>query len=239
MRLMSDTLAGASAFRFTTVESLEPVADTGGRILRFSRQVTVRRPDAMKFELVGSGDTPAQVSASYDGATVSLRDNRNGVWAQTEAPGSLDEMLDDVARRYSLPVPIGDVVYSKPYEAFIGEATKGGFVGRETIDGLECAQLKYSDDFVDVGIWIALEGQPLPLRLELGYKQVAGAPKARIEFKSWDLAPQIADGAFTFQAGEASRQIAFEQFVAGLLSRGDPASPDATSPSAPGAPEQP
>lgn len=38
-------------------------------------------------------------------------------------------MLDDVARRYSLPVPIADVVYSVPYDAFIGRNTKGGFVG--------------------------------------------------------------------------------------------------------------
>ena len=35
-------------------------------------------------------------------------------------------MLDDAARRYALPIPIGDVVSSVPYEAFIGSASKGG-----------------------------------------------------------------------------------------------------------------
>jgi hypothetical protein len=224
MRQMSDTLAKAPAFRVTTEESLEPVAGSGGRVLNFSRAVTVRRPDAVVFEVDGTGDTTADVSAYYDGATVSLRDNRHGVWAQTATLGTLDAMLDDVARQYSLPVPIADVVYSKPYEAFIGPTTKGGFVGRETIDGVECAHLVYGDAFVDVGVWIASAGQPLPCRVELGYKQVAGAPKARIEFKSWDLAPKIASGAFAFQPGDPGKRIAFEQFTGALLSGGDPGS---------------
>jgi hypothetical protein len=237
MRQMSDTLARTSAFRFTTAESLEPVAGTGGRLLHFSRAVTVRRPDAMMFKVDGSGDTPADVSAYYDGSTVSLRDNRHGVWAQTASPGTLDQMLDDVARRYSLPVPIADVVYSNPHDAFIGRISKGGFVGRETVNGVECAHMTYTDALVDVGVWIASAGPSLPWRVELGYKQVPGAPKARIDFKSWDLAPQIADGTFTFRPGEAAKQIFFEQFVGALLSGGEPASPAASSPSTPGAPE--
>lgn len=232
MRQMSDTLARASAFRFTTAESLEPIAGSGRRLLHFSRAVTVRRPDAMVFELHGSGDTPAEVSAHYDGSTVSLRENRHGVWAQTAAPATLDAMLDDVARRFSLPVPIADVVYSNPHDAFIGRTTKGGFIGRETIDGVPCAHMAYSDAFVDVDIWIASEGQPLPRRVEIGYKQVRGAPKARIDFKSWDLSPQIADGSFTFRPGEAAKQVELKDFVGALLSGGDPASLSASDPSA-------
>ena len=193
----------------------------------------------MAFKVDGSGDTPADVSAYYDGTTVSLRENRHGVWAQTAEPGTLDEMLDDVARRYSLPVPIADVVYSNPYEAFIGRTSKGGFVGRETVNGIPCAHVKYADAFVDVGVWIASAGQPLPWRVELGYKQVPGTPKARIDFKSWDLAPEIAEGTFTFRPGESTKQVPFEQFVGVLLSGGDPGSPAAADPSAPGAPEGP
>ncbi len=235
MHQMSETLARASAFRFTTTESLEPIANTGGRLLHFSRAVTVRRPSAMAFKVDGSGDTPADVSAYYDGKTVSLRENRHGVWTQTAVPGTLDEMLDDVARRYSLPVPIADVVYSNPYEAFIGRTSKGGFVGREAINGVECAHMKYSDAFVDVGVWIAAAGQPLPWRVELGYKQVPGAPKARIDFKSWDLAPEIGEGTFNFLPGDDTKRLAFEQFVGVLLSGGDPAGAAASAPSPPSA----
>ena len=149
---------------------------------------------------------------------MSLRDNVRGTWAQTMVPGTLDEMLDDVARRYSLPVPIADVIYSVPYDAFIGRSTKGGFVGRETIDGVSCAHLSYGDEFVDVQVWVPSTGRPLPRRVHLVYKKTQGAPSARIDFTSWDLSPKISDGTFAFKPGEATTAVAFEQFAAGLLS---------------------
>ena len=219
MRQMSDTLASASRFTFATTESLEHPDRSTGRVLHFTRTVTVRRPDAMFFEVNGVGDTALDVSAYYDGRTVSLRNNAHGVWAETSVPGTLDAMLDDVAKRYSLPVPIADVIYSLPYEAFVGRDTKGGFVGRETIDGIECAHLKYVDNLVDVEIWIPSSGQPLPRRVELVYKRAPGAPRARIDFTSWDLAPRVEDDdTFTFRPGEGPRQVAFEQLVTSMLS---------------------
>ncbi len=142
MRQMSDTLARARVLRFATSESLEtPGLPSERHVLHFTRSVTVRRPDAMRFELKGTEGTNLDLAASYAGGTISLRDDVHGLWAQTAVPATLDAMLDDVARRFSFPVPFADVVYSVPYEAFVGPSTKGGFVGRETIDGVSCARL--------------------------------------------------------------------------------------------------
>ena len=118
MRQMSDTLANAHAFSFTTTEVLEGVRATGEkRTSHFFRKVTLRRPNGLFLELHGSGGTKLEVAAYYDGKTVSLESDARKVWAQTDVPGTLDEMLDDVARRYSLPLPIADVVYSSLYDA--------------------------------------------------------------------------------------------------------------------------
>ena len=76
-----------------------------------------------------------------------------------------------------MPVPFADVVYGVPYEAFVGPSTKGGFVGRETIDGVACAHLSYADAHVGVEVWIPSSGQPLPRRVELVYKRVSGEPR--------------------------------------------------------------
>ena len=228
MHRMSDTLARARTLRFVTFESLEtPGPPSERRVLHFSRSVTVRRPQAMYFEQKGTGGTKLDLAVYYDGRTLSLRDDLHGVWAQTAVPATLDEMLDDVAKRYSMPVPFADVVYSVPYEAFIGPSTKGGFVGRETIDGVECAHVSYADAQVGVEVWIPSAGQPLPRRVELVYKRVSGEPKARIEFTSWDLAPQVADATFSFQPRAGSTTIAVEQFVATQLSEARDASPAA------------
>jgi len=136
MRQMSDTLAKAHAFSFATTEILEGVWATGEkRTSHFSRKVTVRRPNRLFLELHGSAGTALEVAAYYDGKTASLESDVRKVWAQTDVPETLDEMLDDVARRFSLPLPFADVVYSSPYDGFLGANARGGFVGRETIDG--------------------------------------------------------------------------------------------------------
>ena len=73
----------------------------------------------------------------------------------------------------------------------------------------------------------ASSGPALPRRVELVYKRVSGEPKARIDFTRWDLAPQVADGTFTFQPRADSTKVAVEQFVATQLSEGRDAGPAA------------
>lgn len=201
MREMSDTLAQVQTLRFETNEILEGVRDDGEkRAFHFSRKVTVRRPNGMFLELHGSGGTELEARAFYDGGMISLESDARKVWAQTDVPGMLDEMLDDVARRFSLPLPFADVVYSLPYDAFLGASAAGGFVGRETIDGVECAELAYEDDTVEVRIWLPTSGEPI----------------SRMTFTGWNLDIEVEDETFKFEPPEDFNRIAVEEFVAGV-----------------------
>ena len=220
MRSMSDTLAKSKSFTFETSERFD-VSATGGqqKVLQFTRKVTVRRPNGLFFEVHGEGDTTIDTTAHYDGRTLTLIEKQDGKWAQTSVPGTLDEMLDDVALRFGLPVPIGDVIYSSPYDAFIGSSTKGGFIGRETINDVECVKLDYADDFVQVTLWLPATGQALPRRLALGYKKSPTPLTVELTFTNWKLDAPVTDAAFAFQAPRGDARIEFSHFAAGLLSR--------------------
>ena len=230
MRSMSDTLTQAKTFAFETSEQLEMIAPAGEkRVVHFTRKVTVRRPNALFFELYGRDDAPLQIDAYYDGRTVSLYEKANGKWAQTAVPGTLDEMLDDVAKKFGLPIPIGDVVYSSPYDAFIGSSTKGGLVGQETIDGMLCSKLDYADDLVQVTLWLPTLGQPLPRRLEISYKKAPRPLTAQLNFTSWNLDVPVTDATFAFQPPTGKAAVAFGDFTAGLFKRVVPAAPQASA----------
>jgi hypothetical protein len=231
MRSMSDTLAKSKSFTFETSERFD-VSPTGGekKVLHFNRKVTVRRPNGLFFEIHGQGDSTIDTTAHYDGRILTLIENQDGKWAQTTVPATLDEMLDDVARRFGLPVPIGDVVYSSPYDAFIGSSTKGGLVGRETIEGVECVKLDYADDFVQVTLWLPATGQALPRRLALGYKKSPTPLTVELTFTNWNLDAPVTDATFAVQPPAAHAPIEFSDFAAGLLSRLVPLPEPAASP---------
>ena len=236
MRSMSDTLAHAQTFTFETDEQLQVLTPSGEkRDLQLGRKVTVRRPNAMVFELRGKTDAAPSVDAYYNGKTATLSNTKTGVWAQTPVPGTLGEMLDDVARKYGLPVPIGDVMYKSPYDAYLGKNSKGGFVGHETIGGVSYAVVDYADDFVGIKMWIPSDGPALPRRLEITYKQAPVPLASRVDFTHWKLGVPVTDAMFAFQPPVGSRKVAFADFVAAIYG-GTAALPAASGAGASGTP---
>jgi hypothetical protein len=231
MRSMSDTLARAKAFSFETSERFES-SPTGGekRVQHFTRKVTVRRPNGLFFELHEQGNTVLEVAAYYDGQTLTLSKEPDMKWAQTTVPSSLDEMLDDVARRFGLPVPIGDVVYSSPYDAFIGSSTRGGLVGRETIDDVPCVKLDYADALLQLTLWLPTSGLALPQQLEIVYKRAATPLAVKLKFTRWKLDVPVTDEVFAFRPPQGYAPVEFGDLAAGLLAHIIPAERQAASP---------
>ena len=237
MRQMSDTLARASAFRFTTAESLEPVAGTGGRQLRFSRSVTVRRPDAIAFEVHGSGDTTADVSARYDGSTVSLRENRHGIWAQTAVPRHSTPcwMTSRGATRFPCPSPTwSTAIPTRPSSARPRKAGSSD-ARRSTASNARTWR-------TPTPTWTCRSGSPRRAsRCRGGWSSATSRSRERRRLASTSRAGisrlRSPTGTFTFRPGEATEQVALEDFVAALLSGGDLAGLPTPGPSAPGAPQ--
>ena len=234
MRSMSVTLANSKMFSFETQERIEVIAPSGEkRVIHFTRKTTVRRPNALFFELHREDETPLEITAHYDGRVLALSEKPDEVWAQTPAPATLDETLDYIIQQFGLPVPIGDVVYSAPYDAFIGPSTRGGLVAWETIDGVRCAKLDYADAFVELRIWIPTSGPALPLRLEIVYKQAPTPLVSQLNFTNWTLDVPVRDEMFAFQPPAGGHEIAFPNFVAAMVSRVVPGEQQAVSPAVP------
>lgn len=105
--------------------AVNSLPQAAGQDLFFAR-VDVKLPTNGRFG--GSGRIGVTLSQRPDGA-----------WAQTAVPATLDDMLDDVVRRFGLPVPIGDVVYSSPYDA---EKAPAAVCRRRRLEALRPRQLQ-------------------------------------------------------------------------------------------------
>jgi hypothetical protein len=233
MRSMSDTLARSKTFAFETTERIEVVAPSGEkRALHFTRKAAVRRPNALYFELRGENVKGVHLAAYYQDRTLILSDKLDGTWAQTTVPGTIDEMLDDVIRRFGLPVPIGDLVSGSPYDAIIGSSASGGLVSWATIDQALCAELDYEDAVVGVKIWLPKPGPTLPRRLEIRYKQSPIPLVTQLNFTNWKLDAPVPDATFTFQPPADRHPVEFSDLVSLMVSRTLPPEIQTTAPSA-------
>jgi hypothetical protein len=187
---MSDTLAQARTLRFHTEEAHEHVRRNGQKAdVQFARDVTVRRPDRLKFHEVA---TDHDFTGWYDGQTLTIVGDRQRIFVRAKVPATLDEMFDYVTTRYEIPMPMADLLYSSAKDSLVAPTTKGGWVKTTQVDGHSCEELTYHEDAVDFTVWIASSAPVLPCRLSITYLKKPGQPTSRLTFSNWNLTPDAA-----------------------------------------------
>lgn len=208
LKKMSDKLAGAKAFSFSTVEVRNQI-DLKGQMkkINITRDITVRRPDSARWLYKGDKDW----SIWYDGKFLTAVSNKDKAYIQTGMAGTLDDMMDAVAERFDLHMPTSDLLYSDPYDAYIGPDTKGGLVGKEKLSGVSCDHLSFQDIGANYQLWIS-DQTSMPVRLTIIYKDEDTEEENQdevydITFKNWNLAPKITDKDFAFQIPKGYERI--------------------------------
>src|SRR5262245_1419829 len=203
VKRMSEALAAAKTFSFSTTEMHERHKGTGKQESRFSRKHLVRRPNGVAFTISGG---EREGYGAYDGEHLTLVWTSQKAYARVKMPPTIDAALDRMAERFQMPMPVGDLLYSNPYDRFMGDA-KGRYVGRESMGGKDCEHLAYSEPLLDWQIWIAASGDPVPCQLEITSKGKSGPLTSRVAFSDWNLAAPVPDGAFTAKVPEGYEQI--------------------------------
>ena len=176
LRKMSAALGGARSFSFRAVATMDE-AVAPGRTAQFSREtrVIVRRPDAL-FAQSQQGDDV--VTLCYLGRNLTLFDKAPNTYAAAEVPGRIDAMLDDVAERHGLTLPLADLLFADPYQMLTVDAEAGRYVGVHEVDGIQCHHLLFTQEALDWQIWIdAGHVPPCPRKIVIDYKNVPQRPQ--------------------------------------------------------------
>ena len=228
LKAMSTLLAETQNFTFATDEVHKRSGANGQPVERkFSRELAVRRPDAVWFR--SQGDREGQVW--YADKKLTVVSDKNKTWAQAEVPATLDEAMDDIAARFDILMPMADLLYSSPWDAYMSAESTGGWMGVETIGGKQCHHIAYSQPVVDWELWIAEGAEALPCRLAIVYKNEPGPPRSDILFRDWNRAANSPADRFVAAIPQGYERIDIVERV--------PASEDAsadTSASVPAAP---
>ena len=206
LKQMAETLVAAKRFTLhaetTTQEFL-----FNGQAVEFSAEAdaAVRRPDGMWVERRNDDFTRQMY---FDGKTLALHDVDRGLYATKDVDvRTNNDMLDRLAEKFDLTMPLSDLLVSDPDAALSEYADEGVYVGLHAVRGVQCHHLALSNDALGWQVWIQAEGPPLPRKLVIVYRDEPGMPQFRAHLSKWNLEADVADTRFAFVPPEGAHRI--------------------------------
>ena len=207
LKQMSTFLSGLQQFSYHT-ETTDDRVLSSGQLLQFANSVDVfvRRPDRLRANI--QGDTQNQ-NLIYDGKTITLLETELNVFAMLEAPATIEEALDHALEAFDLRAPLSDLVYRNLYDTLISNIESGFYVGQHTVAGVSSHHLAFRQEDIDWQVWIEDGERPLPRKIVITRKRVAGAPQFTALLSDWQLSPGLPDNLFTFSPPDEAARIDF------------------------------
>ena len=206
LREMSAALTAAKTLQFR-IRNLIPMQVAGGDWITLVGDATVKREGQDRLSVESGGDLfPFQLL--YDGKTVTAFAADKKLYAQREAPGTIDAMLQQAAAKGEAAFVFADLVSADPYAAMTKGLKSARLVGTSTVDGVETRHLAVHGQKVDWEIWIATTDH-LPRLVTITDIAEARKPTQTVQLSGWTVDQAIPPDAFSFNAPADVMQVPF------------------------------
>lgn len=206
LKKMSAKLTATPSFLVRTRSSTEAPGGTGQFLTFFAESaVAVKRPNKLSAEI--RGDAPP-FDFYFDGAKMTAYEPTHKLYATTEAPKTLDELLPFATKTAGLLLPFEDVLYSDPYAELTRNMTSAFYAGYSVIRGARCEHVALATPAIAGEVWIDAKTD-LPCRIAGILLDVQGTPRFAVEFYDWKLGPKLPDALFAFAKSKGAESMDF------------------------------
>lgn len=206
VKKMSAKLAATRSFVVRTRSSTEAPGGTGQFLTFFTEAVVaVERPNKLSAEI--RGDAPP-FDFYFDGAKMTAYEPTHKLYATTDAPKTLDELIPFAAKTAGILLPFEDVLYSDPYAALTKDTTNAFYAGYSVIRGVRCEHVALAAPGIEGQLWINAKTD-LPCLIAGTLSNAPGAPRFTVEYYDWKLKPELPDKLFTFAKPEGAKPMDF------------------------------
>jgi hypothetical protein len=147
LKAMSDYLAAQQAISFSYDSNFEVISKDKQKLqVAASGKIDMSRPDKLRATRKGGF---ANVEMVLDGKTFTILGKDANVYDQVEAPGTIDQMVDEIRDKYHKSVPGADLLLSNVYDALMPDVVDVKDLGSGVIDGKECNHLAFRTKELD------------------------------------------------------------------------------------------
>jgi len=205
VKAMSDYLAAQKTISLSYDTVFEVVTKAKQKLqIATSGTAVLERPDKLRTtRKSGFSDT----EMVYDGKTLSFLGKGQNAYIQTEAPGTIDTLIDQLRDKFHRQLPGADLLQSNVYDALMTDVTDIKDLGSGIIGGKECDHLAFRAKDTDWQIWIAQGKEPYPCRYVITSKGVDQAPQFTMEVRDWKAGAGVAGADFTFKPPAGARKL--------------------------------
>lgn len=206
LKAMSDYVASQRSISASFDTSIEVITPEIQKIqFTSSGKVMLSRPDKLRASRTGGY---ADVELIFDGKSVSVLGKDANTYAQTEAAGTVDQLIDRLRNEYALDLPGADLLLSSSYEVLTEGVLDAKHIGRGVIGGVECEHLAFRKQEIDWQLWVEVGDRPIPRKYVITSKAVTAAPQYTLHIRDWKT-DEAGTDAFVFQPPVGAKRVDF------------------------------
>jgi hypothetical protein len=207
IKQMSEAIAKLDKFIVTGDGYVDARLDAG-QIIEHSMDVTLRvnRPKAMR---VTNRDAESTKEIYFEDGVLTIYTSDRNFYAQTEIPAGADEAARYAVNELGIDAPMLDFLFNDVAAHLLEDAEAMEYLGLSLFREKTYHHIGIRTDELDLQLWIAAEGTPLPGKMVISMKWEAGSPRS-VFFLSWDTQPDWGSKTFRFDPPAGSTRIEFD-----------------------------
>ena len=211
LKAMSDYVSSQKTIELTFDSDIEAITPQLEKIqFTNSGELLLSRPDKLRAHRVGGY---AEVELFFDGKTVSVHGKSINGYAQFDAPGTVDQLIEALRAGHGIALPGADLLQSNSYEILVAGVKEAKHIGRGVIDGRECEHLAFRNFDTDWQLWVEVGKRPIPRKLVITTKTVNGAPQYTLRVKGWKTGVEPAPDAFAFVPPAGAKKLSPDALI--------------------------
>jgi hypothetical protein len=208
LKRMSDYVAAQNNIFVTYDSAIEAVTHELEKIqFTSSGEIVLNRPDKLRARRIGGY---SDVELVFDGTTLSILGKNLNTYAQVEAPGTYDQLVDRLRSETGAALPGADLLLERGYDEMTKDVIDAKHIGRGVIGGIECEHLAFRTPQVDWQLWVEIGDRPIPRKYVITSKTIAGAPQYSMQIKDWRTDAQVGSEAFSFTPPQNATKVVSE-----------------------------
>ncbi|HUK08326.1 MAG TPA: DUF2092 domain-containing protein [Stellaceae bacterium] len=202
-------LENAKAMSFNALSTYEKAARNGQPLFYATlNQVTMQRPDKLRVVSPGDG-IPDEFY--YNGKTMMAYVPSQDLVAKSEAPPTIDQMVDAAWEKAAIFFPFADVILSKPCAVFKERGMDTAFyVGQSKLIGGTITDIvAVASPEVQAELWIGAADH-LPRLVRVVYPNEPAHALYQTEYSDWHLMAAVDPATFRSAMAEKAKPMQFE-----------------------------